>query len=204
MSADGANPCREDWERVGRAMAGAELVERNGPMERRIGFEVGYDHLAFPEACGGGGHGRHGMGLRFTLAGPAGAVYWLMNMPQWLPGNTGRSLGDVPAVPGGVSAVVPVTAPGLADARPYMRGHHSPRPLWSDPDDPPEPSACHLLPGGACYSDGSSLDAIPVLDAFLAHGPMAVWAALARYYQELFGERPALAARLELEAGDGR
>lgn len=55
------NPCKADLERRERANNDCALVERID------------NHTAHPEACGGGGHGRHGMNLRFVLIGPHGA-----------------------------------------------------------------------------------------------------------------------------------
>lgn len=150
------NPCEADRERRQRAATGSTLISRDGPMERHIAFEVGYDHTAHPDACGGGGHGRHGMTLRFVLKGPSGATQFVMNMPNWTPGNT-TCIGGIEAING----------PSLVPIR------------WPIDDG-------ELLDGAACYYDGSGLNAGPVLEAFLSHGPMAVWAALARYYADIF------------------
>jgi hypothetical protein len=176
------NPCHADRERRERAVADSALVARDGPMERRIEFEVGYDHRAFPEACGGGGHGCHGMTLRFILAGPAGAVQWAAAMPNCYPGNV--SHGSIAATR--VGSIVPIEAPeAIGDGYATDLGYHSPAPHY---DDQTRMDHCHLLPQGYCYYDGSALNAEPVLEAFLAHGPHAVWAALARYYSELFAD----------------
>lgn len=170
--------CRADLDRRERALSGATFVARDGPMERRIGFDVGYDHRSF-----GCGHGQHGMTMRFVLQGPAGAVHWVMNMPNWVPGNL-DTLGDIKG--NGVS-VVPVRYP-ISDGTATDLGYHSPKPLWEGREEYGRLD-CHILPDGICYYDGSGLNAAPVLAAFLEHGPMAVWATLARYYQDVFSEQ---------------
>jgi hypothetical protein len=160
-----------------RALNDAALVERNGAMERRIIFEAGYDHSAFPEDCGGGGHGKHGMGLRFVFSGPKGSVQWVANMFNWYPGNV--SHGSV----GGTfeaSFVPAFQHQHIGDAYAADLGFHSPTPMYEEHTK----YECEYLPEGYCYYDGSTLNAEPLLEAFLEHGPHAVWAALARYYNE--------------------
>lgn len=176
-----ANPCKADLARRERAFRDAALVQVDGPMQRRIYFEVGYDHRGFPEACGGGGHGQHGMGMRWVLIGPAGAVQWLVNMTNWVPGNV--RYGEVGAEH--PVSIVPVN-PRIGDGMATDLGYHSPTPQYDGQEESGR-SECEYLPDGYCYYDGSGLNAEPVLVAFLAHGPHAVWAALARYYGELFG-----------------
>lgn len=178
------NRCQADNERRRRAFADRTFVVRDGTMERRIEFIPGYDHTSFPEDCGGGGHGRHGMELAFILIGPAGAVQWKCTMLNWYPGNI--VYGDAPASE--PISMVPAH-PRIDDTMATDLGYHSPKPMWEGQEDYGRDD-CHLLPGGTCYYDGSGLNAGPVLEAFLSYGPMAVWAALSRYYQELFGDTP--------------
>lgn len=166
--------CEADLERHSRAASGSTLIERTPPMERRIEFQVGYDHRRF--TCG---HGCHGMSLRFIFLGPAGATQWMANMPNWMPGNTdiiGNIQGELPI------SFVP-TSNQIGDGYPVDLGYHSPRPLYEGHEGR---DRCIYLPEGTCYYDGSGLNAQPVLEAFLEHGPMAVWATLARYYNEVF------------------
>jgi hypothetical protein len=176
------NRCKADHARRERAMQGSELISREGTMERRIGFEVGYDHTEFPEECGGGGHGRHGMTMAFILIGPSGAVQWKINMLNWYPGNVAHL--DIPATEP-ISAVP--ANPRLGDTMAIDLGYHSPKPRWEGQEEYGH-MECHLLPEGSCFYDGSGLNAVPILEAFLSHGPMAVWAALARYYSAVFGD----------------
>lgn len=169
------NPCKADQERREQAWRDSLLTERHGDLERCIAFEVGYDHRAFPpEACGGGGHGQHGMTMRWMLIGPRGAVQWVCSMPNWVPGNV---------VYGSVNAESFSLVPAhIEDGHATDLGYHSPVPQYAGQDT----RECHILPEGSCYYDGSGLNAEPVLEAFLAHGPQAVWATLASYYGELF------------------
>lgn len=173
------NRCLADRERRVRAMNDSELIQRVGNLERRIAFNVGYDHRAFPEDCGGGGHGQHGMTLRFTLVGPKGAVAWSAALSNWVPGNVmhGRVEAEEPW------SLVPAN-PRIGDAYTESVAFHSPEPTYEGHQGRDN---CHLPPEGTCYWDESYMAAEPVLEAFLAHGPMAVWACLARHYQEMFG-----------------
>lgn len=160
-----------------RARNDADLIARVGNMERRIRFDVGYNHMEFPQDCGGGGHGVHGMTLCFLLIGPHGAVQWKVNLPNWFPGNvniidTVQSVGPFSAVPADSR---------IGDGLPTDLGHHWPKEQYEGE----QRFDCDLLPEGYCYYDGSGLNAGPVLRAFLDYGPMAVWAALGRYYHEL-------------------
>lgn len=181
--------CVEDLERRQRAWADRALVERQGDMERRIEFQVGYDHRAFPNDCGGGAHGQHGMEMMFLLIGPAGAVQWKVAMPNWVPGN----VDVIDTVPGDWPVSLVPANSRIGDVYPVDLGFHSPKPTYEGQENYGRDD-CHILPGGTCYYDGSGLNAGPVLQAFLSYGPMAVWSALARYYQELWGERRALGA----------
>jgi hypothetical protein len=144
-------------------------------MERRISFVVGYDHTAHPEDCGGGGHGRHGMEMIFTLIGPAGAVSWTANMRQWYPGNIDH--GHV-GPNGGFFSAVPSSHridDGSGVAVDYHSREQQYEGQWCR-------DACRLL-NGTCYSDVSYLHAGEILEEFINHGPMAVWAALAKAYE---------------------
>lgn len=173
------NRCEADLVRRQRALRGAGLRERVGRMERVISFEAGYDHRGFPQDCGGGGHGAHGMTIRFTLLGPAGAVHWVFYANNWVPGNVdriGEARTEVPA-----SAYAPALLD--YDALAVALGYHSPTPLYGGQEE----RECHILPGGRCHYDGSGLNAKPTLARFFEHGPTAVWADLATYYCETFG-----------------
>ncbi len=119
--------------------------------------------------------------MRFYLLGPSGCVQWVANMPNWVPGNT-NTIDDVQVISG--ASLVPTNS-RTDDMYPNDLGYHSPKPIYEGQDGRDD---CHLLPGGTCYYDGSGLNAGPVLEAFLSYGPGAVWAALARYYQELWGQ----------------
>lgn len=180
---DDPNPCEADRARRERAFRDSMLTERTGPMARSISFEAGYDHSGFGDACGegSGGHGRHGMVLRFVLSGPAGAVQWCATLVNWYPGNV-----DIIGTVGSTSTFSAVPSNRLGDGMATDLGFHSPvRPAW-DTDEWLPRRECHLLPEGYCYYDGSGLNAEPILAAFLEHGPHAVWAALAHFYRETF------------------
>ena len=171
--------CEADNERRQRAIADEDFISRDGPMERRISFRVGYNHADM-----GCGHGKHGMEMRFTLIGPDGATVWAVCMTNWYPGNYTDFIELNATEP--ISAI-PIGNSKLGDAMAWDLGYHSPVPTYEGQDEYLPRQNCHLLPDGYCYYDGSGLNAMPVLKAFIEHGPMAVWAALARYYGELWG-----------------
>lgn len=168
------NACKDDTIRRERSNRDCGITEDLGNgMTRRIEFEVGYDHRSFPEACGGGGHGQHGMGMAFLLTGPEGVVQWKVNMPWWTPRPLGP-LGDLdlPENNHGYTTLI----------NSWDLGHH-----WRTPtyDGEMKMDCCYLEGQTHCFYDGSGLNAGPILQEFLYHGPHAVWAALARYYSEL-------------------
>jgi hypothetical protein len=173
------NPCKEDRVRRDRAAAGDTLTEKLGNgMERRITFRVGYDHREHPQACGGGGHGQHGMEIAFALCGPHGSVVWSFSLPEFVPGNI-NDIGNIPirhrALDAGYAQAIDVHA-----VHPYSE------------DDTPQwgPGECKLVPPGQpCYFDVSYLAAGDVLGEFLLHGPMTVWATLAQWYEDI-AKRP--------------
>ena len=175
------NRCEADTERRQRAAADDTVTQDLGNgMQRMVTFQVGYDHRPFPEDCGGGGHGRHGMTLRFILRGPHGAVQWVAYLMNMIPGNV-NIMGEVESEH--PVSVVAVLDRSLGDAMATDLGYHSLVPQWEGQEE--YKRECKLLPEGYCYYDGSSVNAVPVLAAFLQHGPHAVWASLARYYKEV-------------------
>jgi hypothetical protein len=167
--------CREDLVRLERTRNDSTLVVRDGPMERRVEFAPGHDHRSFD--CG---HGVNGMTIRFILVGPAGAVQWVLNAPNWVPDNVWHGqVGVIHDV-----SLVPVVVPRpLGDGNAWDLGYHAPAEQYEGQTV----MECDLLPSGYCFYDGSGLNAEPILVAFLLHGPMAVWAALSRYYGEILG-----------------
>lgn len=171
------NPCKADFQvRRAKALADPSVTEVRGEFTRRVTFEAGYDHRAFPEACGGGGHGQHGMTVRFVLLGAAGATQFVFNLSHFVPGNASRG-----KVRTGHSAVEAAYAVDL--------GYHWPTPRYEGQTS----FDCDVLAAGQCFYDGSGLNADPILEQFLAGGPPAVWAALGSYYRELQvpdGRRP--------------
>jgi hypothetical protein len=178
-----ANRCETDRDRRRRASRDKGLTEVVGEMRRTIQFDVGYDHRAFPEECGGGGHGQHGMTMGFLLQGPHGVVQWSVNMPNWVPGNVVHG-----GVPSEFLSAVPAY-PQISDLYADSLGYHSPTPLHEWQKDYGRDD-CMMLPDGICFYDESSLNAEPMLEAFLAHGPHAVWALLGDYYASTFTAVP--------------
>ena len=65
----------------------------------------------------------------------------------------------------------------------YDIGYHSPTPRWEGQRE----QECDVLPGGKCYSDGTSLGAEEFLPEFIEGGSKAVWAMLEQRYADTFG-----------------
>lgn len=129
--------------------------------KRAIVFEPGYlDPNTGPKS-----YGRHGMGIRFLLAGPKGVAQFLMNT-GWVPGVKG-----VPA--------------RVADYDPsgWDVGYHAHVPQYEGHEGG---GACEYMPGGEpCYYAGSGLAAEPVMEAFIREGDPAVWSVLREWHDSL-------------------
>lgn len=106
--------------------------------------------------------------MRFHLIGPKGAVQFVC--------LTGVYTDDVDT-----SSWEPwMKQPSAMDL-----GYHSPKPRYDGQKRMPK---CELLGEDACYYDGSTLNAEPVLQRFLAEGEEGVWDELLRYYFAVFEE----------------
>ena len=64
-------------------------------------------------------------------------------------------------------------------------GYHSPNKTWENQ----RPSKCHLLEGGQCYSDGSSLRGKEWGNIWLEQGNDTIWAMLEMEWLEIFEEK---------------
>ncbi len=124
------------------------------------------------------------MTLRFTLIGPKGAVAWYGVMTNWVPGNIQHGHVEAERFEDGQvmpSLYVPADS-RFGDGYAGSVSYHSPVPTYEGQQGRDN---CHLLPEGTCYWDEGYMAAEPVLEAFLNHGPHAVWVCLARHYQEM-------------------
>jgi hypothetical protein len=161
--------CAADWQRRTEACKDCTVSEDVEGFTRRLQLTPGYDHTAFADDCGRGGHGLHGMELRCVLIGPQGATQWLVYLSQLIPG-TEVKFGSV--------------KPRWADGDVLMAadiGYH-----WTVPRyEGQERRECDLLPEGFCYYDGSSLRAEELVAPFLVEGLGAVWKRLRDEYDEL-------------------
>ena len=139
-------------------------------MERKVYFEPGYDKRSSDPSKN---YGINGMQIRFVLKGERGAIQFLL-MTDWFPPHVQqeRWRNQVPAIF--------EVSPMAADI-----GYHALDPQYEGQgaiDD-----ACPILDGKPCYYDGSSLNAEPIRDRFLAEGDAAVWEELERWYKNQFG-----------------
>jgi hypothetical protein len=175
------NLCEADLNRRVEACRDAEVKQDLGNgMMRSIGFYVGYDHMAFSDQCPGGGHGRHGMEMTFRLTGPKGSIVWTGNMHNWYPGNV-DTINEVKQID--PISFVPAHYPQLGDGQGIHVTWHAANPQREDHE---RHDGCEFVPGqDYCYDDITFIGGSELLVEFLAYGPHAVWAALARHYQEL-------------------
>jgi hypothetical protein len=161
--------CSADLERRRHATEDCAITEVREGFTRHLSLMPGYDHRGFSSECGGGGHGQHGMEMRFVLIGPMGATQWLAFITEWVPGRNVRA------------GHVDIEYPDLGSLMAADLGYH-----WSTPQyEGQDPRECDLLPGGTCYYDGSGMRAGELLHPFLADGPRAVWERLKSEYDEM-------------------
>ena len=66
-------------------------------------------------------------------------------------------------------------------------GYHAKKPLY---DGQLSMDGCERLDGDPCFYDGSTLNAEPVLEAFIEKGFDGVWEALEESYADRFAPRP--------------
>lgn len=166
--------CVDAQKRRAEAIKDCEIAQEVDGFTRHLSITPGYDHRAFPEDCGGGGHGCHGMDLRFVLVGPEGAVQWLAFLTQFTPTAPISRIGSVE-----------IAHPSLDETlMPADLGYHWPTARYEGQ----ESRECEYLPGGHCYYDGSGLAAEEIVLPFLTDGPAGVWRELRAYYDRLVGD----------------
>ena len=137
--------------------------------ERRITFESAYDK--------GKKYGIGAMRIRFLLIGPAGAIQFLMGT-GWNLAHVRKQLARKEA-----EWLMEHGEPLFFGPEAWDIGYHSLTPQYEGQSE----MACDLLPGGKCYYDGSSLNAEPIMERFIAEGTDYLWGELERSYGELFG-----------------
>lgn len=123
-------------------------------------------------------YGIHGMDMRFYLKGPKGVIQFILYTNWHLPHNEKDLLRKMDEKHEDSHFVHALFCPMPADI-----GYHSPTPLY---EGQTETSGCHLLEGGKCYYDGSSLYADTIYNIFVAGGDDALWAQLEKEYHERF------------------
>ena len=132
----------------------------NEILERAVIFEPGYSDTV-PHR-----YGKHGLGIRWLLRGPKGAVQFLMNT-GWVPGEKG--------IPPRISDLYP-TGSDL--------GYHARVAQYQGAEEWGLHERCEYI-GGRCYYDGSGLAADEVLTEFIREGERAIWKALEDRYAAL-------------------
>ena len=110
-------------------------------------------------------YGIHGMTLRFVLKGELGATQFVFYTGQYLPHVAEEFWRKH-------DGYNPFKGMG-ADI-----GLHSPKPIYEGQT----PMDCHLLEGGKCYYDGSSLQAQEFESEFFSGGTDAIWKMLEGRY----------------------
>jgi hypothetical protein len=162
-----------DWyEEHGRA-ADARRARHARGLVRRVDLSPAYDRRhAEPSK----NYGVHGVDLRMTLIGPAGAVTFTL-FTGW----------HLPHVAQGVEARGDRALAVLLRPQPAGVDYHSPVPRHEGQTVRPD---CGYLGGRPCYSDGSSLAAGDVFNRLLTGGHEAVWAYLEDYYHHWLADAP--------------
>jgi hypothetical protein len=154
-------------------------------------------------------YGIHGVDLWFFLKGPKGAVHFRVmtnwQLPHVQQETDARMLANPDRIglgclyhpmPADVSYHSPV--PMYEGQRP----HGSMRTEWRDPTEEEKKagwkskmpvtverdtySECDLVEGGMCFSDGSTLSAVPVFEILLSEGSDGVWKRLEEKYRSTF------------------
>jgi hypothetical protein len=138
-------------------------------MDRAVYFEPGCDTGKPPRKSVAA------MRIRFVLTGDRGAVQFLLGT-DWYPLSVQNDAGW-----SGHYTMYRETKPMAWDL-----GYHSRAPMHDDQIMIEE--KCSYLGGKPCYYDGSSLNAEPIRDEFLARGDAAVWESLEHYYVDTFGK----------------
>lgn len=118
-------------------------------------------------------YGIHCVDIRFVLKGENGAVQFSLFSGWFLPETEEE-----------------YKAKGIDIKNSYPMatdlGYHSYVPMYES--QPQIIDKCEHLDGKPCYYDGSSLNAIPILERLLREGDKAVWEKLEEYYITLFKE----------------
>jgi len=118
-------------------------------------------------------YGIHGVGVRFVLKGPEGAVQFLLFTGWHLPHVQEELVGKCH------------TEHHFCSLKPMPAdlGYHSPTPHYEGQE--PISDDCEFI-GGPCYYDGSTLNAEPVFNRLLAEGDAGVWDELEAFYHSTF------------------
>lgn len=127
------------------------------------------------------GYGRHGMDLRFVLVGEKGAIQFLL-FTQWL---TSEDRYDNEH--GGLRCPDGRRRKDESQPSPADLGYHAKAPQYEDQQ--PMERECEYT-GGACYYDGSGLNAEDVFDVFTDEGEEAMWKLLEGVYYTQFENAP--------------
>lgn len=143
------------------------------PMGRSVRFQTGYDERA------GGKYGIHGMNITFYFRGDEGAVQFCMST-DWVPWKP-RPVSDRPELWGPRYQNLSTGTQGLYPMATDL-GYHSLLPMYEGQDARPD---CPFI-GGACYYDGSGLNAEPLMVTLIYDGEEAMWEELESYYVSTF------------------
>lgn len=138
-------------------------------MTREIRFSPAWDERTPDPRTN---RGIHGVDMWWYLTGPKGVIQFGLSTNWYLPQSQQSPQNPLP----------------------FDLGYHSPGPMH----ECQTAMDCHLLPGGRCYYDGSTLNAYPVYEILLREGSEGVWKFLEGHYKAIFEtvdaavDRPAL------------
>jgi len=159
-------------------------------LEHITRFEAGHDCINFHCRWGrpncipgeGGSHGWDGLRIRFVSKGPEGAVQFVL-ATGWVPQYATRK----GAFPMFVENWGSRGAMASHYPSPFDLGYHSKISRYEE--QAPMGDECEFT-GGACYYDGSTLNASEAMYALVNGGSDALWAFLDTYYECVFHGGP--------------
>lgn len=120
-------------------------------------------------------YGHIGMKIIFSLVGPKGAISWVLS-PGWYIKPTRDAWAGRYHVDESMRF-----KPDSHDL-----GYHAYEPQYEGQTS----RHCNLLDGGRCYSDGTSLGALELIEPFLAGGDEWLWKHLRALYEHRFNDAP--------------
>jgi hypothetical protein len=135
-------------------------------LEREIHFYPAYD-----KRDSGSNYGIGGVSIKFLLKGSKGTIQFYFTTNWYL-----KSVED------SIRYSRVIDYPMAFDI-----GYHAYKPQWKEQEVCFKDKKCEYLNDSLCYYDGSSLNAVPILEILIKEGHEAVWKIMEERYNELQG-----------------